>query len=165
MKFLIAHFQKHSERKRFDFFWRITLESLLLSSVISALASFAQFKEREFEGRELPHDSFWLWAVAIVVGAPVLETIVFQMIPTEIMRLLKTKLWLQIAVCTALFCILHAFEDVGLGLAAGLVGGFYLAFTYVHWRDRNWWTATWMTIVSHAIGNAVALAMMIYGAS
>ena len=87
------------------------------------------------------------------------------MIPTEILRLLKTKIWHQIAVCTALFCIMHVFECIVVGLAAGLVGGFYLAFTYVHWRDRNWWTATWMTMVSHAASNAVALTLMIYGAS
>lgn len=160
MKFLIAHFQKHRDRKRFDFLWRVTLESFLLSCVVSALATIPDFEEGES-----PEDSFWLLAVAAVIGAPVLETIVFQMIPTEIMRRLKTTLWHQIAVCTALFCIMHAVESIVVGLAAGLVGGFYLAFTYVHWRDRNWWTATWMTMVSHAASNAVTLTMMVYGNS
>jgi hypothetical protein len=44
-------------------------------------------------------------------------------------------------------------EGIGAALAAGSVGDFYFAFTYAHWRATKFWTATWMTMASHAIQN------------
>jgi hypothetical protein len=49
-------------------------------------------------------------------------------------------------------------------LIVGWVGGFYLAFTYAHWRAHSRWTAFWTTALCHATGNAVTIgAMIVFG--
>ena len=67
----------------------------------------------------------------------------------------------QVIISTSLFFAAHLTLGLSSGIAAGLIGGFYLAFTYVRWRRRSWWTAIWVTSLSHAIGNAlVSLAVV-----
>lgn len=53
------------------------------------------------------------------------------------------------------FTLAHLPEGVAVGIGAGLIGGFYLAFNYVHWREKSMWTALWTTTVAHAIRNGV----------
>ncbi len=154
MRSLACHFRKHRERKPFDFFWRVTLESFVLSVALALILHFAGVG-----GREMPSLGIGEWFLLIVVVAPVFETIGLQLLPIEILRLLNAKLPVQIAVSTVLFFIPHAIEDIGTGITAGLLGGFYLAFIYAHLRGRSWWSATWMTIASHAIHNLLAMGL------
>ncbi len=42
---------------------------------------------------------------------------------------------------------------------AGVVSGFYLAFTYVRWRELSLETAVWMTCGMHAAHNLVAFSL------
>jgi len=53
--------------------------------------------------------------------------------------------------------VAHALKGVTTGLAAGLLTGFYLAFTYAHWREQTRWTAFWTTAGSHAIHNGIVI--------
>lgn len=151
MNFLIAHFRKHRARRPFDFFWRLSLEQFVISAVVLAVTNLAGAGDRE-----MPSLPPMVLAKMVIIVAPILETIGLQMIPLEIMRLLKVRLWLQLAFCTALFFFLHAREDIGTGLTAGLVGGFYLSFIYTQGRTWSWWTATWMTAGAHCINNLLA---------
>jgi hypothetical protein len=46
------------------------------------------------------------------------------------------------------------------GIAAGIVGGFYLAFTYTHWPRRSTGMAFLMTAAQHAIHNTAAILLL-----
>jgi len=110
-------------------------------------------------GREMDL-SFEVLLIAGVVVAPVLETLLLQALPVWIARLCKSGSSGQVIVSVVPFTISHAIEGIGTGIAAGLLGGFYFAFTYVHWRERSRWQAFWVTAVSHAIYNAIAISLM-----
>jgi hypothetical protein len=92
-----------------------------------------------------------------VIVAPLLETLIFQAFPIWIARLCKARLSIQVVVSVVPFFLAHAIEGIGAGIAAGLIGGFYFAFTYVHWREYRRWTAFWITAVSHAIHNGILI--------
>ena len=55
------------------------------------------------------------------------------------------------------FALAHFLIGLATGVAAGIVGGFYLAFTYVNWRSESLSAALGMTIALHALGNALAI--------
>ena len=67
----------------------------------------------------------------------------------------------QTLVSLAVFFVAHVPSGLSTALAAGLVGGFYFAFTYVFWRRAAWWTAFWVTAASHFLHNAIAVALML----
>ena len=92
-----------------------------------------------------------------MVVAPLLETLIFQAFPIWIARLCKARFSIQVVASLVPFCAVHAVEGVGTGIAAGLIGGFYFAFTYAHWRERGRWPAFWVTAVSHAIHNGILI--------
>jgi hypothetical protein len=96
-----------------------------------------------------------LWQFVVI--APVIETLIFQAFPVWIARLCKARFSVQILVSVIPFTIDHAIIGIQAGIAAGLIGGFYFAFTYVHWREHRRWTAFWVTAVSHAISNGIAI--------
>jgi hypothetical protein len=96
-----------------------------------------------------------------VLIAPALETLLPQDIPISIARISRVTFWRQVVTSTIIVAIPHFFADVGTGLGAGLVGGFYSAFTYAHWRNRSRWTAFWTTTASHALHNAIVLAILV----
>jgi len=98
-----------------------------------------------------------------VFFAPIFETLLLQALPIAIARLAKAGFWLQVLVSTVPFAGLHFLEGFSVGLGAGVVGGFYFAFTYAHWRQRSRWTALWTTALCHAIHNAMAVFMMLPG--
>ena len=96
-----------------------------------------------------------LWQ--FVVCSPIIETLVFQAFPVWIARICKARFSVQILASAIPFAIDHALIGIQSGIAAGLVGGFYFAFTYVHWRKKGRWTPFWVTAVSHAIFNGTLI--------
>ncbi|RKY06290.1 MAG: hypothetical protein DRP66_09090, partial [Planctomycetota bacterium] len=79
------HFEKHNARTPWDFCWRTAIEGMLLSfAVVIVLGMFV---------REPPRDMVeWSAAQLIalaVVAAPVIETLLFQVIPISIARALR----------------------------------------------------------------------------
>jgi hypothetical protein len=107
---------------------------------------------------DLPYYQFVLLGVLL---APIIETLVFQALPVGVARLFKASFRWQVAAATILFAAAHFTESIAVGVGAGLVGGFYLAFTYVHWRERSRWTAFWTTAVSHGIHNGIAAILLL----
>ena len=86
---------------------------------------------------------------------PWLETLVYQSLPIGLCRLLGLGTGAQALASIVAFFAVHLTLGLAPGLAAGLVGGFYLAFTYLRWRRQSWWTAVWVTSLSHAIGHGI----------
>jgi len=148
---LRSHFQRYRERKPWDFCWRIALEGFLVSLAAAFALDLIGLGEREIEV------GFEALLFLGVVIAPLLETLVFQAFPVWIARLCKASFRVQIVASVIPFFLVHAIEGVAAGVAAGLIGGFYFAFTYVHWRQQSRWTAFWVTAVSHAMNNGIAI--------
>lgn len=158
MNWLKAHFQKHRRRKPWDFCWKVAIEGVIVSIIPAViLVSFVNQPERGFMNEPLGK-----MLLLILVLAPVLETLLFQALPIGVARLFKAGFKMQVLVSTIPFAAAHLFEGITVGICAGLIGGFYLAFTYAHWVEKSVWTAMWTTTVAHFIRNGlVAVAFVV----
>ena len=151
MNWIRKHFRRYRERSPWDFCWRIAIEGTVVALAVSFIIGIFGLPGREID------IGFWPLLFLCVVVAPILETLVLQTFPVWIARLCKARFSIQVLSSVVPFTILHAIEGIQTGIAAGLISGFYLAFTYVHWRENRRWTAFWVTAVSHAIHNAIAV--------
>jgi hypothetical protein len=145
--------------KVWQFCLRATAEGLLISILLSAVLSQSGASARDMSRIRNWQELFFL----AVIVAPLWETIAFQTLPIAAARYYKMSFRSQILVSTVLFTIPHMFHGIGTGLAAGLVGGFYLAFTYSHWVAQSQATAFAATALSHALRNGLALLMLAAG--
>ncbi|NIP25918.1 MAG: CPBP family intramembrane metalloprotease [Phycisphaerae bacterium] len=110
--------------------------------------------------REFPDwDMGTIFLIVVLIG-PVVETLLFQALPIFVARKFNAPFVWQIVISMVIFTSLHFLEGIPTGIAAGLVGGFYFAFTYAHWREKSRWTAFWVTAISHAFNNAIAFALL-----
>jgi hypothetical protein len=97
--------------------------------------------------------------LSIVIWAPILETLLCQALPIEMMRAAerryRSRLREPIIVSMVFFTIGHFGADIATIVVGGIVGGFYLAFTYAHWRSRSVAIALLATAICHAAWNLV----------
>ena len=150
---IVRHFHRYQRRKPWSFCWRIAIESTIVSLAIAFILHIFGLAKREVTL------SFPVFMLVGVILAPVLETLILQSFPVWIARLCKARFSVQVVSSVVPFTLVHAIEGVGTAIAAGLIGGFYFAFTYVHWRERSRWTALWTTAVSHSIRNAIVISL------
>ena len=148
-RLLASFFWRYRRHSAWSFCWRVAVEGLIVS-VLVGLPLMALGASK----REVPV-SLGPWIIGAVFVIPWLETLVYQSTPIGLCRWLGWGRSKQVVVSTALFFVAHLTLGLSSGIAAGLVGGFYLAFTYIRWRRRSWWTAFWVTSLSHAIGNGI----------
>lgn len=153
MKWISEHFRRYRQRKPWDFCWRIAIEGTIVALAISFILDFLGLPERE-----IPF-GFWPILIIGVVVAPILETLLFQAFPVWIARLCKARFSIQVVSSVVPFFLVHAIDGIQASIAAGLISGFYFAFTYVHWREKRRWTAFWVTAISHATHNAIAISL------
>ncbi len=159
MKWLLAHFERYRQRTPWSFCWRIAIESTVVGLVVVlALSLFLPLGERSLI--EWPYGQIVLLTVFF---APVIETLLLQAIPIALARLARAGFQVQVLASMVPFAALHFLEGAAAGVGAGVIGGFYFAFTYAHWRERSRWTAIWTTTVCHGIHNAMAVSMMLPG--
>jgi hypothetical protein len=154
---LEAFVKRYRRKTPWQFCWRVALEGTVASAIVLVplLASGAST-------RDMPN-SIESFVVEAVLVAPWLETLLFQSLPIGLCRLLGLSTSTQAIASVVPFCLAHLPLGVAPGIAAGLVGGFYFAFTYLWWRRRDWWTAFWVTSVSHAIRNGIASFLLLVG--
>jgi hypothetical protein len=153
LNWIKSHFRRYRERKPWDFCWRIAIEGTLVALAVSIILSLLGLGERD-----LKMDFAELLFIGVIV-APLLETLIFQAFPIWIARLCKASFSIQVFASVVPFFLAHAIEGIGTGIAAGLISGFYFAFTYVHWREHRQWTAFWVTAVSHSIHNGILITL------
>jgi membrane protease YdiL (CAAX protease family) len=160
-----AHFVAHRQRDRWSFFWRITLEGVLASLLAVAAASIvlaaASSVMRMDSRTDLKRMSALQLIVVVCVVAPIVETLLLQTLPVAIMRACRQRFWIQVIASTGPFAALHFPASFTAGIGAGLAGGFYFAFTYVHWREKSLAHAIWMTAATHATRNTLAVALLL----
>ncbi len=123
------HFAKHNARTPWDFCWRTAVEGVLLSfAVVIVLGMFVQEPPRDL----IEWSAAQLIALA-VVAAPIIETLIFQVVPISIARALRAPLKVQILISGGLFALPHFLEGIGVGIGAGVIGGLYFAYAFAHW--------------------------------
>lgn len=129
---LALHFAAYRKRRKWPFFWLVTFEGLVVS-LIAAIVTDAVWEEPGGRShlQSLPATKLFAFAC---FWAPLFETIFLQSIPVMIARRLRASFWTQVTASAVPFAAMHFVEGIGVGVAAGVVGGFYLGFTYVHWR-------------------------------
>jgi hypothetical protein len=151
---LRRHFRRHERRSPGDYLWRVTLEAFLIAMAVAILLGLLGVADREI--RDLG-----TFAVLAILVAPWLETLLLQMLPVGLARLCGAGRSAQLILSMVVFAALHFIEGIGTGLAAGIVGGFYLAFTYTHWRRHSRTRAFWMTTAQHTIHNTAIVIFVI----
>lgn len=151
---MIKHFREHINRDIFSFCLRVGIESSIFALLMIILLNMLGVGLLDDSPNAL---TTWVLTSALLI-APIIETIICQMIPVAIVRKFHGKKWLQVLLATAVFAILH-FHIVGFtsGMSAGLIGGFYFSFTYVRWRERSLRAAYWSTVFVHFIYNTVVI--------
>ena len=154
---LAEHFRAYRQRTVGSFLWRITLEGLLISLGMAMLLTWGFNAASRTDLDE--SDLVGLFG-ELVLSAPIIETLFLQVVPIALARMMGLSFGGQIAMSMIPFALLHFPAGVGSGIAAGVVGGFYFAFTYAHWRNNSLWTAYWTTALSHALHNLFAWCMI-----
>ena len=152
---IARHFARYRRLTPWAFTWRVAFESIGVALVAGTLAAMVFPHEGLLDDRlQMTPGQFF---VRVVLLTPVIETLLFQFLVIEIAALLGAGFMLQIALSVAPFAAGHFFLNGPVnGVAAGTVGGFYLAFTYATWRPRSRMVAFGATAGVHALINSVA---------
>jgi predicted Ser/Thr protein kinase len=151
---LRRHFRRHERRSPGAFLWRVSLEGILVCLAVALVAALLGVKGRN------ETSGLAAFIVSSVFIAPWLETLLFQMLPVGVARLCGGERRGQMIASIVLFALPHFFIAAATGLV-GLAGGFYLAFSYTHWRRHSRARAYWMTVAQHALHNTAAVIVVI----
>ncbi len=160
-QWLVRHFKNYRALEPWPFLWRIVLEGFL----VVILSGFFLSIFLESEPRADIEDSikqgipYAYFMVGIV--APFLETFFLQFIPVGVARLFHAKFVFQLIAAWIPFALLHFFIGTYAGIMAGLITGFYIGFTYTHWRQFSRGRAFWITTSYHMIYNIGLLTMIL----
>ena len=159
LNLLRKHFRKHARRRPWDFCWKIGIEKTVVSFAIAFLLLIVLDDSKPY----IIHFPIWREFATLVIIAPVIETLLLQAFPIYLARSVKSSFNVQIISSVLIFTVLHSLISIGRGLCAGLIGGYYLAFSYALWRRRSRWSAFWITTVCHSITNATVFIFFLFG--
>lgn len=93
------------------------------------------------------------------VSAPLIETILFQMVPIELCNIYNWSRRSQIIVSSMLFASAHANTGINIAVSVGLVGGAYLSILFTRFTLSQRWGAIIVTACVHALANIQLLAL------
>jgi hypothetical protein len=94
------------------------------------------------------------------IGYPFIETLLFQSLPIRIAQVF-TRSVKPLILCGWLpFAIIHFASSLQSGICAGLVGGYFVGFSYAVWARRSHGKAILITTLMHGLGNAVIWIIM-----
>ncbi len=94
--------------------------------------------------------------------APVVETLLFQALVIGAFKWMGLGLGTQVAVSAFLFAWDHFADSIEAGVGVGIHGGMYWGFAFAFWLQDSFWTAFWVTAVSHFLHNLFATAIEIW---
>jgi hypothetical protein len=150
--FVLAHFDVHRKRNKAQFFWRITLEGLLIpSAILFAVQRLFDLSSISVLGNINSASLF----IGTVLLSPFIETLLLQVVPVMIARHFGASYRVQLLAATLVFAASKFPFGIETGILAGLVSGFYLAFTYLHWERESFNSALLVTFGAHATHNLV----------
>ena len=107
-------------------------------------------------------DNLWRAVLAVVVIAPIFETLFLQTAPIEIARALRLPRMIQFLLGAIPFAALHFPMGINMGLSAGTVGGLFLSHAYLECRNRSLSSALWITMVIHFIQNFMCMSLLLF---
>ena len=87
------------------------------------------------------------------IRAPVLETVIDQVLIILLMRWIGFEMEAQIAVSAFLFVWCHFKNASPRSGFCSISGGLYYGFTCAHWIRTSLWTSFWVTAAAHALHN------------
>jgi hypothetical protein len=90
----------------------------------------------------------------------VIETALGQVLPVFIARKLGLSTKVQMLFSIVVFAAGHVTNGDFIRLVPGIVGGFYLSFTYLLWKKRNDSIAYLLTTVLHCCYNGMILSVI-----
>jgi hypothetical protein len=149
---LASHFERHRRRINLDFFLFILGEGIVISIVILGLLDLILHLDSQTVLARMGKTKL---LVVGLVFAPLVETFFLNVFPIYLLR--TRSFWVRVCGATAIFTCAHLPQGIGPGIAAGLLGGFYLSFAYAHWSERSWLEAYWLTSAMHAARNAILI--------
>jgi len=151
-RLIAEHFDAHRGRDKLQFFWRVTVEGLLIpSGILFAIQAVFDLRSTGVLGNINSMPLF----IGAVILSPIIETVLLQVLPVMVARHFGAGHRIQILAATVLFAASKFPFGIETGILTGLVGGFYLAFTYVHWERESFNSALLMTFGAHATHNLV----------
>ena len=157
-KKIIVHFKKYQKLSLWPFCWHIALEASIVNIVVIYVlfALFPLVPRKDLLGFNLSS-----LIIGALVVAPILETLLLQVLPISIAKTLHAPFSWQILVSVIPFAIMHFFSGIATGIGSGLIDGFYLAFVYIHWSKVSIWTGFWTTALTHMIRNFIGLVLFL----
>ena len=147
------------------FILRITVQKAVAMVIVLLPLRFAGFGDTHpvAESDFSLTQQLWPVALALLLVAPVVETLVLQSVPIEIGRMLRQSRLVQFVLGAVPFAALHFRMGITVGIAAA-VSGFFLSHAYLEGRERSLWAAVWITMVIHVIHNLICLAALLAAA-
>ncbi len=153
-KYFIDHFKNYRNMNVWAFFWRISMEVILLAILFGMGISYFFSKYCKDPFRAIPFPVFIVWGIVV---APIIETGLFQTIPISVSRRFKLHFNIQVLSGILLFALVHIAQGALIGFVSGVIGGFYLSFSYSVWIERKSRIAFLMTAGIHSIYNFVLI--------
>ena len=98
--------------------------------------------------------------IRVTIVGPILETLLFQVIPIAVLAVFTRSPWVLVTFLTALFAAAHGVFPF-VRLLKGATGGFVLALSYVHWLPVSRGRAFWLTTFIHAFHNALMCVILL----
>jgi hypothetical protein len=154
VNWLRHHFARLEQLPPGKYLVRAGLETFGLSLLVLLAGLVSGAEQREI-------GDIGAFIISALLIAPWFETALLQWLPIAICRRLGAGRRLQIGVSLVLFAVPHFMVASLTGLSAGLVGGFYFAFTYTTWRRHSAARAYWMTTAHHALYNGLLVAVVL----
>jgi len=157
---IVGHFARLEACGKWPFFWRAWLGSTATAFLVGNAAQlvFPAAPRSDLASLSLVQ----LIALVALIG-PLFETLAFQCFPSEVTSRLGFRRSIRLAVSIVPFALMHHFAGVPTVVAAGIVGGFYFAFTYERWRKESIFAGVMMTFLLHSSYNlSGVLAMFVF---
>jgi hypothetical protein len=155
---IYTHFSRLAKRGKWSFLWRTWLEAVLLAYVVAnaVQAVFPAGPRSDLAQMTL----LGMLGFVLVVG-PFFETLAFQCLSLELTTALRVRRIIRFISSIVPFALLHSSAGLPTVVAAGIVGGFYFAFTYERWRRESLIVAVVMTFLLHSSFNLVGVLGML----
>lgn len=107
-------------------------------------------------GHNTTDPNTWSFRLSALIVAPLLET-VLQIIPGVFVYGRRVGGWAKWLILVTPFAALHWWNGLRAFITAGLIGGIWLAATFLVGIRRSFAEACWLTALTHATYNAIIL--------
>ncbi|RKD94530.1 hypothetical protein BXY64_4118 [Marinifilum flexuosum] len=147
--------------KPIKFIVATTLLGILFTIPIKLILDFTGVGDSDIGGFDFERSSQWEMIITVIILAPLIETLLCQLLPIKLIQVFKRNHSNLIAllVSSLVFSLAHYSYSVWYSLMV-LPMGFFLAKTYLVFQRRKE-SSFWMTTAVHASRNLIALMVIL----